>query len=152
MIKNVVLEYLLEPEYLDKNYKTTILSLFGDKYTGKSQKFGLIKSVDELKEIIRREIQGGNVRMSMLCECDIIKPTINLEVKCIVDMVHVNGIFVNFEDIRVLIPNTNHEFDVIDNKCRYKTIDINVGDTITVKIKNIRYDNSKFSCIGEIIF
>ena len=51
MIKNVVLEYLLEPEYLDKNYKTTILSLLGDKYTGKSQKFGLIKSVDELKEI-----------------------------------------------------------------------------------------------------
>ena len=149
---NTVLELLLEPKYLDDNIRYHIIRLLNEKYKYMSEKIGYILDVITIKELIKREVDDkGNVNMTMLCVCDVIKPVLNEIVGCAVDMIHINGLFVNFNGIKMLV-SKNGNFEVRDKRCYTKNRVIDIGDMVDVEIINIRYDNKQYSCIGKLSF
>ena len=151
MKKNLVLDCVIEPYELNSDYKILFYNKLKKKYENKSLNSGYIISVNKIKEYIHNKIVDGVVVVKMLCECDVYKPKIDDIITCNVNMIHLNGIFVNKYNIKILVPNTLDIFDIRDNKCVYKDKTINIGDDIDVIIKQIRFENFNFTCIANII-
>tara|TARA_Y100001972_G_C7621859_1_gene311895 strand:- start:692 stop:1147 length:456 start_codon:yes stop_codon:yes gene_type:complete len=150
MLKNLVLDCKLSPNNLHTDYKSKIILLLKNEYENNCTNAGYIITVNKIKEFIHNKIIEGNILIKMLCECDVYKPKIDDIITCKVNMIHINGIFVNKYNIKILIPNTLNIFDIRDNKCFYKNNIINIGDNIDVIIKQIRFENFNFTCIGNI--
>jgi len=151
MIKNLVLDCSLNPSDLNSNYQNVILKMLKELYENKSVHSGYIINVNKIKEYIHNSIVDGITKVKTLCECDVYKPVVDDIITCKVNMIHINGIFVNKYDIKILIPNTLNIFDIQDNKCIYKGKIININDDINVVIKQIRFENFNYTCIGNIV-
>jgi len=151
MRKNVVLNCKVQPHNLTGNYRNTIYDLLKTRYVNKSLTVGYIITVNSIKEFIHNKIINGDVHVKMLCDCDVYKPIINDIITCNVNMIHINGIFVNKYGIRILLPNTNNIFLIKNNQCIYNDRTININDCIDVRIKQIRFENNNYTCIGNIV-
>lgn len=151
MIKNLVLDCDINPNQLNSNYKDIIYDILKNMYEKKSIKSGYIISINKIKDFIHNNINNGVVSLKLLCECDVYKPIIDDTVNCKVEMIHINGIFVTKYNIKILIPNTLNIFEIRNNKCIYNEKEINIGDNIDITIKQIRFDNLNFTCIGDIV-
>lgn len=150
MRKNIVLNCLLKSDELNNSYKDTILSKLKIKYENSSLNSGYIIKVISIKEFIHNTILNGDTNIKLLCDCDVYKPVIEDVIKCKVDMIHINGIFVSLYNIKILIPNKDNIFDIKNNVCFYKNLEINIGDYIDIIIRNIRFENFNYTCIGYI--
>ena len=74
-----------------------------------------------------------------------------MKVNCIIDMIHINGIFVSKHDIKILIPSSTNEYEYNNDSFKIGTTNYEVGDSINIEIINIRYDKYIYSCIGKLI-
>lgn len=151
MIKNIVLDYSIKPHNLHTNFNTILYDKIKEKYINKCVNAGYIININKIKEIIHNKIIDGNIIVKMLCECDIYKPKTDDVINCKVNMIHINGIFVNKYNIKILIPNISNKFNIQNNVCKYGNKIINIGDNIDVVIKQIRFENFNFTCIGNIV-
>lgn len=149
---NVVLSSILKPEYLTTNYKNHLLSDYKKKYESTGNELGYIVKVSSIKDIISSNISNNTeIIVESLCNCVIFKPEIGLIVRCTIDMIHVNGIFVSKYKIKILIPSSTNEYEykhesfIVDDK------EYRLGDDIDIEIVNIRYDKYIYSCIGKLI-
>ena len=151
MIKNLVLDCNIKSCDLNSNYKNTLYETLKIKYEDNCINENYIIKINKIKDFIHNEIKNGDVFIKILCECDVYKPTIDDVIKCKVNMIHINGIFVNKYNIKILIPNILNTFDINNNICKYKDKIINIDDEIDVIIKQIRFENFNFTCIGNIV-
>ena len=151
MRKNLVLDCGIKSCDLNTDYKNTLYNTLKHKYENKCINSNYIIEVKSIKDFIHNEIKDGDVFVKLLCECDVYKPTVNDVIRCKVNMIHVNGIFVNKYNIKILIPNILNIFDINNNICKYEDKIINIDDEINVVIKQIRFENFNFTCIGNIV-
>tara|TARA_Y100000114_G_C11672134_1_gene284297 strand:- start:190 stop:648 length:459 start_codon:yes stop_codon:yes gene_type:complete len=151
MKKNLVLKCILNPIQLNTKYKETIFNYLKENYENKSVNAGYIVNIISIKEFIHNTIYNGHIIIKLLCYCDVFKPSVGDIVNCKVNMIHLNGIFVSIYNIKILLPNKDNIFNIQNNICIYNNRNINIGDYINVVIKNIRFDNFNYTCIGNII-
>ncbi len=152
IMTNVVLTSKLEPRYLTPNYKNHLLSIYKDKYVSTGTDIGYIVDVLSIKDIISTNLNNNNqIIVESLCDCDIFKPEIGMKISCVIDMIHVNGIFVSKYKIKILIPSSNNGYEYCNNTFKVDGEEYSVGDSIDVEIVNIRYDKFVYSCIGKLI-
>ena len=146
----IVLDCILEPKFLDKNYKEHLIEILKKKYTYVSVKQGYIVSVNKILDIIYNEIDTNyNLKIKTLCDTNIIKLDKGIILRdCKITMIHNNGIFVNKYTIKILIPNNDNLFEYENNSCRYKDKVLKCGDSIEVKIQDIRFEKNEYTCIG----
>jgi len=149
---NIVLSSVLKPEYLNKDYKKLLLNVYKQEYETKSNNCGYIVKVNEIKDIISSMLNNNNdIIVESLCNCDIFKPEIDMNVECKIDMIHINGIFVSKYKIKILIPESSNNYSYKQNHFIYNKKSYYVNDNITIRIINIRYDKHTYSCIGKLI-
>ena len=149
---NVVLSCVLKPEFLLPSYKEHILSEYRKKYESSANELGYIIKVNSIKDIISSNLNNNsNIIVESLCDCDIFKPDVGIKVRGVIDMIHINGIFVRKYEIKILIPSSGNDYTYCDNTFKYGGKEYKKGDEIDVEIINIRYDKFIYSCIGKLI-
>ena len=149
---DVVLSSILKPEYLTTNYKNFLLSDYKKKYESTGNELGYIIKVLNIKDIISSNINNSTeIIIESLCNCEIFKPEIGLNVRCVIDMIHVNGIFVSKYKIKILIPSSTNEYEYKYESFVVGGKEYRIGDDIEIEIVNIRYDKYVYSCIGKLI-
>ena len=149
---DVVLSSILKPEYLTTNYKNHLLSDYKKKYETTGNELGYIVKVSSIKDIISSNISNNSdIIVESLCNCIIFKPEIGSRVRCTIDMIHVNGIFVSKYKIKILIPSSINEYEYKHETFVVGDEEYRIGDEIDIEIVNIRYDKYIYSCIGKLI-
>ena len=149
---DIVLSSILKPEYLTTNYKNFLLSDYKKKYESTGNELGYIIKVLNIKDIISSNINNSTeIIIESLCNCEIFKPEIGLNVRCVIDMIHVNGIFVSKYKIKILIPSSTNEYEYKYESFVVGEKEYRIGDDIEIEIVNIRYDKYVYSCIGKLI-
>jgi DNA-directed RNA polymerase subunit E'/Rpb7 len=147
----IVLDCILQPEYINKDYKTHILNFLQEKYTYKSLKQGYIVKIHKIIDIIHNYIDYNyNLCIKTLCETEIIRLIKDIELNdCEITMIHNNGIFVIKHTIKILIPNNdNNKFEYNNNSCEYNKRVYNCGDKIDIIIQDVRFEKNEYTCIG----
>lgn len=146
----IVLDCVLKPEYLNKDYKKHILDILKKEYTFTSKQQGYIVDIKNIIDIIHNNIDHNhNIYIKTLCDVDVIKLLKNIILNdCEIIMIHNNGIFVKKYTIKILIPNTDNIFDYSQNVCHYKGKLLECGDKISVNIQDIRFEKNEYTCIG----
>tara|TARA_Y100000591_G_scaffold329343_2_gene357707 strand:+ start:358 stop:822 length:465 start_codon:yes stop_codon:yes gene_type:complete len=151
-MSNLILTSILEPKFLTRDYKSNLLNIYRNQYESKGSKLGYIVKVLGIKDIISSNLNNNSeIIVESLCDCDIFKPILGMKVRCIIDMIHINGIFVSKYEIKILIPSSD---DYEYHKDFFKTRDgskYSIGDELDIEIVNIRYDKFIYSCIGKLI-
>jgi DNA-directed RNA polymerase subunit E'/Rpb7 len=149
---NIVLSSVLEPHYLTHDYKNHLLSIYKNKYESTGNDIGYIVNILAIKDIISTNLNNDSqIIVESLCNCNIFKPDIGMKVDCVIDMIHINGIFVSKYTIKILIPSSNNNYEYCNNSFKMGGKEFKVGDTIQIEIVNIRYDKYIYSCIGKLI-
>tara|TARA_Y100000591_G_C21702498_1_gene629025 strand:- start:369 stop:833 length:465 start_codon:yes stop_codon:yes gene_type:complete len=149
---NVVLSSILEPKYLTASYKEHILDIYKNKYESSASELGYIVKVNRIKDVISSTLNNNSeIVIESLCDCDLFKPEVGMIVNCVIDMIHVNGIFVRKYEIKILLPSTSNDYEYIGNSFKVGNKEYKIGDNIDVEIVNIRYDKFIYSCIGKLI-
>lgn len=149
---NVVLSTILKPEYLTSSYRNHILSEYKTKYESSANELGYIINVSKIKDIISSNLNNqSEIVVESLCECEMFKPEIDATITCVIDMIHVNGIFVSKYDIKILIPSNSNDYVYNVNVFSVNGKEYKIGDDIDIIIVNIRYDKNVYSCIGKLI-
>ena len=149
---DVVLSSILKPEFLTSDYKDYLLSDYKRRYESTGNDLGYIIKVSSIKDIISSNINNNTeIIVESLCDCLIFKPEIGLKVRCAIDMIHVNGIFVSKYTIKILIPSSTNEYEYKHDSFIVGDKEYNIGDEIDIEIVNIRYDKYIYSCIGKLI-
>jgi DNA-directed RNA polymerase subunit E'/Rpb7 len=149
---NIVLSSVLKPEHLTNNYKEHLLKGYRDKYESTGNDIGYIVNIFGIKDIISTNLNNNSeIIVESLCNCNIFKPEVGVIVKCVIDMIHINGIFVSIYKVKILIPSSSNEYEYFGNSFKIKNKTYNVGDELNIEIVNIRYDKYVYSCIGKLI-
>jgi len=149
---DMVLSSVLKPEYLTSNYKEDLLSDYKRKYESTGSELGYIVKVSGIKDIISSNISNNTeIIVESLCNCVIFKPHVGLRVRCSIDMIHVNGIFVSKYKIKILIPSSTNDYEYKHESFVVGDKEYRIGDDIEIEIVNIRYDKYIYSCIGKLI-
>jgi hypothetical protein len=149
---HVVLSSILQPNCLTNFYKDHILDICKQKYESSSNELGYIIKVNYIKDIISSKLNNNSeIVIESLCDCNIFKPEVGIKVNCVIDMIHINGIFVRKYEIKILLPSSNNDYEYIGNSFKVGKKEYNIGDEIEIEIVNIRYDKFIYSCIGKLI-
>ena len=91
-----------------------------------------------------------NIIVKSYCNCKVFKPVVGMEVECKIDIIHVHGIFLSNNGIKMIVPSSdNYRYEI--NKFIFGTREYIVGDKIRIKIMNVRYDKFTYSCVGKLI-
>jgi hypothetical protein len=145
------LQIVYPPHLLIKGYQQELLHLYRKNYNTKSIKYGYIINIEEVKEIITTILdKNNNIIINSLCDCNIFKPEISLQLECMIDMIHINGIFVSKYNIKILILS-NDSYTYNNNTFTYKDQVYNKGDNILVEITNVRFEKNIYTCIGTLV-
>ena len=110
----------------------------------------------EILKVIDWTNKVSNISGNIIFDTSILVNSIvlkrNLEIPVTVTMILAPGILCNYYDIKIWIPISNtNGFKFISNTLIKKKQQISVGDTVTVKISEIRYEKKKFSCIASLV-
>ena len=152
MQSKIVLNCLLEPKFLDKNYEKHILTKLKETHNNSSITSGYIIEVNNILDIIHNNINVNNLlEIKLLCLVELLKLQVNTTIDdCNIVMIHNNGIFVNKYKIKILIPNNEeNNFTYINNTCKYKDRILSCGDLIDIIIVDIRFEKNEYTCIGK---
>ena len=139
----------LEPEFLDKNYKTYLFQKIKDTAKNECSKdYGYFLDITSNSEIV----------FTVEFEVETLLPIKGKEFEGTICMIFNSGIFVNIKNkLKVLIPITelsNYTYDSSKNifVLKDKEEDILKKDSIiNICILDIRYSKKQFSCFGKII-
>ena len=145
----IILNCILEPKFITKEYYNNILKKLQEEFTYKSLKQGYIIKVNSIVDLIYNYIDSNyNLHIKCLCDVDLIELKKDVELRdCNIIMIHNNGIFVNKFTIKILITN-NNTFEYSNNQCVYKDKTYKCGDKINVIIQDIRFEKNEYTCIG----
>lgn len=159
MLKEIEKSICIEPEFLNGDIKKHIFNKAVSTWVGKCTKEdGYILKIHSIKKIINNHITPSttSIIFELLLKAEVMKPEVGMKVEAKVDLVDPQGIIVyTDEKLKIFVPSINfgdYEFDdaknaFVNEKEKKK---IKLGDRINVKITAIRYEKSKFDCIGEL--
>jgi len=151
-MSTIVLSSIFKPEYLTRDYKSNLLKLYKEQYESTGIDIGYIVKILKIIDIISTNLDNNSqIVVESLCSCQIFKPEIGMKVTCTINMIHVNGIFVNKYDIKILVPSSNNDYEYNNDSFKFNNKKYKVGDNLDIEIINIRYDKSVYSCIGKLI-
>ena len=145
------LKSILQPKYLNSEYKRKLLQSYKGDYEKSSNENGYIVKINNIIDIVSSHINNNNdIIIVSKCNCSIFKPIPNMEVNCKIDLIHVNGLFMSKYDIKIMVPKSDEyifksDHILINNK---KYI---VGNNLDIIIIDVRYYKNIYSCIGKLI-
>lgn len=147
----------LESEYLDANIFEHLLKKIKDSTLDEcSKEYGHFMGVKKIKNIKDNSFSSNCENVFLVeFEVETLKPEIDNKYTGKVCMIFSGGIFIIFEKIKILIPQTSlndYEFDT-DNNCftnKETNKIIKQNDEITAIITGVQYNKKKFSCVGKI--
>ena len=139
----------LEPKYLDSNIMLHLLRKINKKMSGEIDKdYGYFISANRIVKIL----DNTDTFFFLEIEAKTYKPKIGQKVKGFVCIIYKDGFLVNvFERMMVLVPSIfikDYVFDENKNTFENNNIRIGMGDKIKVEIKQCRFHEKKFECIG----
>lgn len=145
------LSSILEPKYLSKEFKKNLLTNYKNDYENKSNESGFIVKIDKINNIISSFINNCNeIIIKSKCDCVVFKPVVGMKLECKIDLIHINGLFLNTFGIKIMVPSSDNYIykhdHIIFNNVKY-----NVGDNINICIVNVRFYKNIYSCIGKLI-
>lgn len=145
------LSSVLHPKFLSKGFKDELLKIYKHEFTHTSNSYGYIINVHKILEIISSEINKDNQTViQSKCDCEIFKPEVGMEISCLIDIIHINGIFLSKHGVKIIVPSSD-SYIYEDNKFVYNNEEYLVGDSICIKIIDVRYDKFTYSCVGKLI-
>lgn len=144
----IVLDCILKPHNLNKNYKESILDSLRLKYNYTCKHSGYIIDIVNIIDTIHNYINSNNdIVVSLLCLCKTIELKKGVHLNCKIDAIYTSGVFVSLSKIKILIPNKDN-FTSINNECHIKDRVYRVGDYIDVIINTIRFEKNEYTCLG----
>ena len=144
----IVLDCIIKPHHLNKNYKESILDTLRLKYNYTCKNAGYIIDIESIIDTIHNYINCNNdIIVSLLCMCKTIELKKGVHLNCKIDAIYTSGIFVSLSKIKILIPNKDN-FISINNECHYKDCVYRVGDFVDIIINTIRYEKNEYTCLG----
>lgn len=163
-IKNQVMEYLIKSVektqiVLRPNELTNIQSNLEKKIRKKvgtcSKEKGYIIMIHniqrdkKLQNIISRV--SGNCIFTVSYDICSLKPEIGHVYKVLVSSIFKEGIFCEYNNIKILIPNSElQSFSYQNEKLVSPEYTIQTGDWIKIRIHNVRYDDQNYQCIARL--
>ena len=150
----------LEPEFLDKNYKTYLFQKIKDTAKNECSKdYGYFLDIKRILKIVDNDITSNSeIVFTVEFEVETLLPIKGKEFEGTICMIFNSGIFVNIKNkLKVLIPITelsNYTYDSSKNifVLKDKEEDILKKDSIiNICILDIRYSKKQFSCFGKFI-
>ena len=123
--------------------------------TGKcTHRYGYVISIDPGISILGNQIVAdGHILCDVEFKVQTLKPYIGQKLDGIVCMIFTDGIFVEVHKMKVLVPSnkiTEYTYDSSTGEfVGDKTI--SNGQTVRVKLEQIKYDQRGFNCIGVLI-
>lgn len=154
IVKQIV-PVTLSPAELNDVYTHIEKKLFEDQKRS-SQKLGYVSDIlnIELEEMAIVSRTNGDCTFTVSFEATVIKPEVGDTFSCIISLLFKEGIFADFERIRVLIPATVLEKDWSFLNGMYVSKSTNEvmskGTWITVRLDSVRYVDNNFQCIGSL--
>jgi len=150
-IREIEKTVYLPPKYLDGKLKQHILEVLLSENTC-SKEYGYITKIIDLTRVESIPIVNpiGYPAFLVNCQVETIMPVKNMILNCKITMIFPQGIFTEYGPMKTLISASslingryeNNSF-VIDDK-KYS-----IGDEISVKLTDIKYEKNAFHCIGQ---
>ena len=145
--------YLKPDELYDVN--SSIYNKINEKCFGFcSQDVGYIISFNNIVKINNNIISrsGNEIVFKVSYDVNVFKPNIDDEYEAIITNIFDEGIILEYlNKIRILIPKSNlneNGFEFTNNTYN----NWNIGDTINIKITQIKYEKNNFICIANLKF
>lgn len=158
--RKIKIKVEVPPEQVDKNWRTSLFLNICHKFQGKcTRDDGYIISIQKISRIFDQYIKrtSGVVLffVEVLAQC--ILPKKGDTVEAIVDMIFPHGVFCHHHTLRMMMPISKcknfHIRQEFSTKSLYnpqtKKI-IRKGDTVSVMIDDVRFENDFYSCIVSI--
>lgn len=147
----LILTSVLEPRFLHKNFKDDLIKVYKDEYENKSLSEGYIVKIKKIEDIVSSVINNNNdIIVKSKCECEIFNPIVGDDMDCNIDLIHINGVFMSKYGIKIIVPSSD-DYKYNSNYIEVGGRKFRVGDNITIRIVNVRYDKFTYSCIGKIL-
>jgi hypothetical protein len=145
------LSSILQPKHLNKEYKTNLLINYKNDYENNSNDCGFIVKINNIENVITSFLNNSNeIIIKSKCDCIVFKPIVGMELDCKIDLIHINGLFLNKYGIKIMVPSSGDyiykQDHIVLNNVKYK-----VNDNISISIVNVRFYKNIYSCIGKLI-
>ena len=131
------IEYI--PDLNKRENNDEILEIYKKTYENTcSKKYGYIIKVLDIKQIIEKKISIYNGKVIVKCEIliDSLYPKVGLVINGNIQQIFPQGMIIIVKNImKTFIPTKNK-------------INFNIGDEITIKLEQIRFQKGKYDCIG----
>lgn len=153
----IIERIFLEPEFLTDDIKNNIFNKIKKKFEGYcNYEYGYFVKIIEIINILDNWVSNvtHNVIFKVKFKAVILRPEKEKILECNVKMIFQHGIFMEINKLKLLIPIgclKNYEYDKNSGTFISKKKTIKITDVVKVKIKDVRYENKNFSCIGEIV-
>jgi len=149
-------------KYLNGSFRKDLYNILKERLENKCFKdYGYIHIIYEPIHILNNVI--GKIIPNPIFEVHVdtlvYKPRIGDVLQVPVHLIFHNGLFLNFFQIRILVPTTYlSKFSVVNNFTQISFVEngnpkniITKGTVTNVKITDMRFMNGTFSCIAELI-
>ena len=94
---------------------------------------------------------SGNCIFTVSYDICTLKPEIGHVYKVLISSIFKEGIFCEYNNIKILIPSTELKQYTFQNKILVsKDSTIQIGDWIKIRIQNVRYDDQNYQCIAKL--
>lgn len=158
--RRINLKVEVPPAQVDKNWRTSLFLQVCQKFQGRcTREDGYILRIQKIEHIYDQTIKRTNgvvlFFVRVLAEC--ILPKRGDTVGAVVDMIFPHGVFCHHHMLRMMMPITKckdfHLRQEFSTKSLYNPhthTTIRKGDTISVVIEDVRFENDFYSCIVSI--
>jgi DNA-directed RNA polymerase subunit E'/Rpb7 len=157
-ILNIQKRVCINPEFLDKNIKTSLFNYIKKSIKNECDKeFGYVINVIKLVKILDNYVSNNNCELifEVKIKAEMLKPEINKVFSDKICMIFSGGIFIDIcGKFKVLIPLSSlndFKFEPSNKSFNLDKLCIKEGDEIKVKITGIKYSKQNFSCFGELV-
>ena len=121
-----------------------------------TKEHGYVLTIDKIisyhNNIISRT--SGNCIFNVSYQVTTIRPEVGHQYKAVVSLLYKEGIFANFNDIKILVPSIElQEWEYKNSYYQHNVSQdpISIGSWIQVELKIVRYENHTYQCIGTIV-
>jgi DNA-directed RNA polymerase subunit E'/Rpb7 len=120
------------------------------------EKTGRITDIVKILDVIDNKIKNSSSELVFLVRftVDVFKPEVDMVVDVTIRAIYRDGILVDIQDVQqILIPSSTYSKEyILENSTLVNDVKvITIGDKIQARITAVRYDDHKFSCLGEIV-
>lgn len=158
-MESKIIEYetIIPYHFLDKNYKTHILKNLRKSLKNTcSEKHGYILDIVDIVKIVSSTIQRFDLKLSvkLFLLVKMLKPVLDTIISAKVEMLFSYGILLNCEEkMKIFIPSKRLEnYSFNDKYFIYgKDKKYNIGSSVSIKVKDIKFNENNYKCIGELV-